>query len=622
MEHSHSPSTAQSRNWLHFILLLLAVLLAYSKIFNAGFMNWDDPDYVFHTPDISSGIGWQQIKNWFSSYYIGNYQPLPVFTYALDHLIGGENPLVYHLDNLIWHIADTFLVYLFIGRLQRNNWVSLFVALLFALHPVQTESVSWIAARNKGMNTFFYLSTLLVYTHYVYHRSAKKMIWILVLGLAAYLCKATALSLPLALFAVDIWLERPFKNSGIWLEKLPLVLLGLPIVWATLHAQQQVDFLDHHQAAGFNAIIYAGYAFTSYIGQLLAPVHLSVLYPYPPSVGIVHYVYLVIAVAVVALIPIAYKKRWFPLAGGLLFFTVNMLPVLQFVQFGETIMANRYLYGACIGLFYPAIYYLFWWLDSKSKQLVAILLSVGLCGTLLVATFLRNDIWLSEVNFWSSVIEKFPDAPVAQYSLGGAYLKAGNLVQAEEYLNNATLLAPDNYKAWYNKGMLYIKANKPMEAMDALNRCIALNSYPKALLSRALLFQSSGRPELAIADADKVIATQPDNSNALHLKADGLDQMGKTEEAVNYYSKAISIADNDPILYLRRGLAQAKLNKPEIAIHDINRSIELKPNNGEAYYYRALVKYRNNINACQDLQMATRNGYPQAQELLTKLCNQ
>ncbi len=623
MENSQSPTTASPQRWLHFLVLISAILIAYSKIFNAGFMNWDDPDYVFHTADISSGLGWQQIKNWFSTYYIGNYQPLPVFTYALDHFIGGEHPFVYHLDNLIWHIADTALVYVFISRLQRNLWVSFFVALLFAVHPVQTESVSWIAARNKGMNTFFYLSALITYTGYLHTKSLKKLLLVAVFGLAAYLCKATALSLPLALFAVDIWMERPLKGVKVWFEKIPLIIIGLPIVWVTLHAQTQVDFLDHHQQAGiFDTIVYAGYAFTSYIAQLVFPVNLSVLYPYPPALGAVHYLFLSLAVAVVAAIPYAYSRRWYPLAGGLLFFTVNMLPVLQFVQFGETLMANRYLYGACIGLFYPVVFYLFQWLQLRARQSVAIVVSSALSAALLIGTFFRNDIWLSEVNFWASVIDRFPDSPVAQYSLGGAYLKSGNLAQAEEYLNNATLLAPDNYKAWYNKGMLYIRENRPMEALDALNRCLALNNYAKAYMSRALLFQSTGRPEQAIADADKVIAAQPDNSKAYHLKADCLDQMGKTDEAISNYSKAIGLTENEALLFIRRGLTFAKVGKTDMAIRDINHAIELKPNNGEAYYYRALIKYRNNQNACQDLQAAVRNGYAQANELLGKLCGQ
>src|SRR4051794_20565618 len=103
--------------WLNIGLLIIAILIAYSKIFQAGFMNWDDPDYVFHTADISNGIGWEQIKNWFGQYYLGNYQPLPIFTYAIDHLLGGTNPLVYHADSLLWHTANALLVYIFISRL-------------------------------------------------------------------------------------------------------------------------------------------------------------------------------------------------------------------------------------------------------------------------------------------------------------------------------------------------------------------------------------------------------------------------------------------------------------------------------------------------------------------------
>lgn len=611
----------RENNILHYCILAIAVLVAYFRIFHAGFMSWDDMDYVFHTPDISSGIGAEQIRHWFSTYYIGNYQPLPVFTYALDHAIGGSNPLVYHLDNILWHIADAILLYWFINKVQPNRMVGLFVALLFALHPVQTESVSWVAARNKGMNAFFFFLAMGLYVDYIKEHNGRKLIWVCVCGFLAYLCKATAVALPLALVAVDIMLQRPLNDKKLWREKLPLVLLAIPIAWATLDAQKQVNFLEHHaQGGGLTSVVYAGYAYMQYIVELLLPINLSVLYPYPAEVGVIHIIYLLVAVGIVALMVVAYRRRWFMLCGGLLFFTVNILPVLQFVQFGEVLMADRYLYIASVGIWLPAVYYLFTWLQSKKKQVIALFIGGGVAAIMLVLTFLRNDIWLSELNFWNSVLDAFPESAVAQYSVGGELMKKGEYDKAEIHLDKAVSIDPNNYKAWHNKGILHMRQGRPADALDALNRSIAINDYNKAYFTRAMLYEGTGKPDIAIADINKVLAAQPENGRAYYIKANCEEKMGNDKAALGDFSRAIQYDSNEPLFHVRRGLLFGKLGQMPQALSDLNNAVALNPANGEALYYRGIVKSQSGQDPCGDLRDALNKGYRQAQEALSKMC--
>ena len=145
--------------WLHVTLLLAAIAVAYSKVFHAGFLSWDDYEYVVHNKDIS-GFGLANIAAWFSRFYIGNYHPLTIFSYALDHLMGGTKPFVYHFTDLLLHAGNAIVLYFFVNRLQPQKMVGLFVALLFALHPVQTESVSWVAERKTELCALFYLLAL------------------------------------------------------------------------------------------------------------------------------------------------------------------------------------------------------------------------------------------------------------------------------------------------------------------------------------------------------------------------------------------------------------------------------------------------------------------------------
>ena len=606
--------------WLHTTLLLAAIFVAYGKVLHADFISWDDLDYVFNIRDIDSGITFQNIKHWFTKNYLGNYQPIPVFTYALDHVIGGTNPKVYHVHSLLWHIAATFLVYCFINRLQDNKWVAFFVALLFAIHPVQTESVSWIAARNKSMNAVFYFSAMIFYISYL--KSGKKITLFLVTlcGLLAYLCKATALSLPLALISVDMWLNRPLTSRKTWLDKLPLVLVGIPVAVATLMAQKEVNFLQHHSEFGWNNIVFAGYALVEYIVHLVLPIQLSVLYPYPKVVSFIHFFYLFLAVALVAIMFIAYKKGFRIWAGGILFFIVNLLPVLQLVQFGEQLMADRYLYIACLGLWFPLVHHLFLSRSEKFRWIppsAATLLSI----IFLFMAFYRNSIWLTNINFWNSVLDKFPESSVAHYSIGGAYMNEGDLKNAELHMNEAIRYDPKNYKAWRNKGSLHMRQGKSQEALEALNQSIALYPYSKAYFTRAVLYHGMQSCAMALLDVNKVLEQEPENARAYYIKADCEEQSEKLDEAMQDYNRAIHYDRHEPLFLIRRGLLHAKNGEKQAAFSDLDAAVALRPDNGEALYYRALMRYGLGQSPCEDLRKAAQNGYKRAVATLKKICN-
>lgn len=606
--------------WVHIAIMVIAVLLGYSKVFGAGFMSWDDIDYIFNTPDIRNFDG-ESIKNWWTQYYIGNYQPLPVFTYAIDFLIGGEEPFVYHLDNITWHVADVLLLYAVIKKMNGNALIALFVALLFAMHPVQTESVSWVAARNKVMNGFFFLWAMYVYIGYVQKPEMKKMVWICLLGLAAYLCKLTAVTLPFALLAVDIWMGRPLNNKKVWLEKLPLILLAIPIGIINLQAQEQVSFLNLHPEYNFgHTIVFAGYAYIQYLFNLILPIKLSVLYPYPQTIGAVHILYTLLSVAIVVFGFIAYKKKWYVLAGGIAFYTVNIAVVLQFVQFGEVLMADRYLYLACIGVWYVAAYYAYAYFSKKQQAKTATTLLTVLCVAYSISTFARNDIWLSELNFWQSVVDKFPESGVAQSSLGGVYLKEGNMQEARAHIDEAVRVEPNNVKAWYNKGVLQLRENDASAALQSLDKAIAIQEYPKALFTRALIYQENGECDRAMVDISKVLEKEPGNARAHYIKADCLEQQGRIPEAEMEYTQAIQFDGKEPLFYLRRGLAYARQGKNGDAMRDMNTAIDIKADYAEAWYWRGMVKMRSGQAPCPDLARAAQLGMEQAKAAMAEVC--
>lgn len=601
----------------HIAIIVIAVIIAYSKVFKAGFMSWDDLDYM-SLPDLQT-LSWESFKNLWTDTYLGNYQPLPMLSYAIDYAIGQGSAAPFHISNVIWHIASVVMLHICMNRLQENRWISLFIALLFALHPVQTESVSWVAARNKEMNGFFFFLAIYSYIGYLITHNRKKLLFVYLWGIAAYLCKSTAIMLPFALIAVDIWWHRPLNKKMLWLEKIPLLLFAIPIGIITLQAQQDVEFLNLHPEFHLgHKVVFAGYAYVQYLINLFAPVKLSVLYPYPKGIKFIHILYTIIALAIVVWGVVAYRKKQYVLAGGILFYTVNIAIVLQFIQFGEMLMADRYLYIACIGVWYPVVYYIFRFLKNSSFAIAA---NAAIVIIFLSATFMRNDIWLSELNFWKSILAKFPESSIAQSSLGGVYMNMGRNEEAEAHIDKALAIDTKNYKAWYNKGALLLKTGNVNGALDAMNKALVDKDYTKALFTRALIYQQTGRCNNALIDIEKVLKEEPRNARAYFIKAECTEQMGKFKESIKLYDNAIKYESNEPLFYMKRGLAYARINDNAAAIHDLSLAIDLRPDYGEAWFWRGIVKHRTNRMPCDDLNRARQLGFKEAERVLIEVCN-
>lgn len=573
--------------WLHVGLLVAFALLVYGKVFHAGFMSWDDADYVLQNKDIRA-FSAENISRWFSEFYIGNYHPLTLFSYAFDFLIGKQEPFIYHATNILLHALSTVVLYGFIATLAQSRQVAFFTALLFAVHPVQAESVAWVAERKNVLYGLFFLTALLNYSKYAATGEKRWLIWVILAAIAAMLCKATAVALPLCLFAVDIWMQKSLKEKNGLLVKIILFALAIPTGIIAIRAQEQGTFLNlHPEYSWLQRMVFAGYAYTQYIIQVLVPIKLSVLYPYPQEIGIIHIFYSIIALGLLALMAISYKKQWNVLCGGLVFYTVNIVFVLQFVQFGEVLMADRYLYIACIGILFPLVYYFFRWFEKRQQAALPVVSAACLCAILAGATYLRNNIWLSELNFWEAIVNTFPDSSIAQSSVGGVYLKMGQYDEAMQHIEEAIRTDNANYKAWYNKGVIYLRKGQVTEALTALNTCISLNEYPKALFTRALVFQQAQQPLQALADIEKVLEQEPENARAWFIKGNCLEQQSSLQEAANCYTKAIEYSEIEPLFYMRRGIVRRGMGQ----------------------------------GGCDDLQHAAQMGYRPATQAAAQLCS-
>ena len=160
----------QSKNIivLQVTILVAAVIFTYLNVFNAGFISWDDAVYVANNPDIRS---FANASKWFSSFYMGNYHPLTMVSYAIAFMIGNTAPAQYHITNIILHAINSLMLYAFLNNRQGNRWVAFCVAMLLAIHPVQTECVSWVAELKNVLSGFFFIGSMWLYARCLLYTS-------------------------------------------------------------------------------------------------------------------------------------------------------------------------------------------------------------------------------------------------------------------------------------------------------------------------------------------------------------------------------------------------------------------------------------------------------------------
>ncbi len=200
-------------------------------------------------------------------------------------------------------------------------------------------------------------------------------------------------------------------------------------------------------------------------------------------------------------------------------------------------------------------------------------------------------------------------------------MKNGNYKEAETHFNQAVMVDKHNYKAWYDKGSLSLRMGRVNESLDAFNKCLSIYPYTLAYFNRSLLYMGTGRPVLALADAEKTLEAEPENARTWYIKAVCTEQLGNAMQAIAYYSKAIEYEGTEPLFYLKRGMAYNNTDQYQFALADLERTITLEPSNGAAFYYRGIVKYKTGQDPCNDFQAAVGKGFKVPEEVMKKICN-
>jgi len=461
---------------LAVFVLTLASVLAYLPVSTAELLHWDTQIYVndnvaIHEIDGSSLL-WMLTQT-----YHANWHPLTWLSHALDIQIFGFTASGPHWVNVAWHIGCAWLLYLYsqqlIPRLLASRFeqgfpdvylVSLYAALLFAIHPQHAESVAWVAERKDLLCGFFYLLCLYSYDHYVSQPNASRYLLSVCCAAAAIMAKPMAVSLPVVLVLLDLLLYQRgqvfFWRCRNWpvlaLEKMPFILLAMVSIYLTLQGQSSsgaissVDATPIIQRLTTSIINWVEYPLATLIPQGLSP-----YYPYEVIIAWPKFLLCLCIFVSLMLIAEFYRRRntpWIMLA--LMYYSVTLLPVIGIVQIGTIKAADRYAYLPTmpIYLIFAVLIFRTLKLNLKVEQTAKYVLPRLLCMLVIplglgLGTYQYSKVWHSDVTLWEFVREKQPDNIYAAINMAEAYYRKNRFEEAlpiyqRAYLNRE-LISPE-----------------------------------------------------------------------------------------------------------------------------------------------------------------------------------
>lgn len=514
-------------------------MLVFWPLLDCGFINYDDPDYVTANENVRQGLTFAGVKWAFHASFASNWHPFTWLSHMLDWQIHGGKASGHHLTSLLFHAANTVLLFFLLLRMTQAKWRSAFVAALFAWHPLHVESVAWVSERKDVLSTFFFCLTLLSYTSYVREKASRgkaagRYCCTLMFFAAGLLSKPMLVTLPFLLLLLDYWpLHRftaPGSNQGkgtpaglrmkiipgLLAEKIPFLLLSAASCFVTYIVQKEWGAVSLTLSLGArcaNAIV----SYVRYIGKMFWPDNLSILYPLPDQWPGEVVLVSALVIAGVSAFSMWGMFRWPVIFTGWFWFVGTLVPVIGIVQVGMQAMANRYSYVPYIGLFITIT-----WLTgdvltrARLRWLPAGLAALVLAACIVI-TRLELPHWKDSITLFSQALSVTKDNPVVHDNLGCALMDAGRKQEAWPHFYEAVRLAPRFANPANNLGAFLAEEGKVDEAIHYLNIARELNpKFAKAHAKLGWVMAAVGRFEEAKTYYQEAIRLMPDNAEVLN----------------------------------------------------------------------------------------------------------
>jgi len=532
---------------------LAAIILAiFYPVNKHDFINMDDPFFVedHHVPE---GLSLKNIKRSFTLHY-GMWMPLTWLSHMADCHLYGPRPAGHHLTSLLVHLVNTVLLFLLLRSMTGAFYKSLTVAALFAMHPLNVEPAAYIACRKDLLAAFFWMLTILAYTHYARRSSTKQYISVCLCFSLGLMAKPVMVTLPLILLLLDYWPLNRFQGKSLIAlikEKLPLLAASVIIGLITIITQQEAEALSGIPLSGRigNALI----SYMTYLGHIFWPSGLAIFYPWPQRLSCWK---TTAAGALLLLITysIISRRKESPYAiVGWFWFIIVLLPVNGVIPVGSHAMADRYAYIPGIGIFMVIA----WSAEAVFKpwRVKKPLIILSVLIVLIALGFMsRRQLghWQNSETVFRHALTVTDNNYAAHNNLARALLERGLLEEARSHLNRALMIHPD---------------------------------FPQAHNNLGVLLAAQKKTDLAQAHFETAIEYRPDFTEAHYNMANELFAAGSHTTALNHYKKVLDINPSHKHaadIHFRIGLIMAARQRTEKAMTSFQQALSIDSGHIEA----------------------------------------
>jgi len=621
-------TTRQRAYLLAALALALVTFLLFCPLLRAHFVGYDDNMVVTRNPLVQKGLTWEGLRYYWSHMAGGFYAPLTYLSHMLDCQLFGLWAGGHHLTNILLHIASTLLLLLFLVRVTEAPWRSLFVAALFALHPLHVESVAWVAERKDVLSALFFVLTLLAYARFARRPGWVRYGWVVAALVMGLLSKAMLVTAPFLLLLLDYWplgrmpaalapvagqwpaaaRENPVRSwTALILEKLPLLALCLFFSWLTAQDQPIIGFSRMPLAYRLmnSAIAYGHYTLLTFV-----PHGLAVFYPLDfKTITMGRALVWGLPVAALTLLAlVSYRRRPY-LTVGWLWFIGMLVPVIGLVQIGAQARADRYTYLPSIGLFMALAWGLAEAMPARRRARDTVLAAVACWLVGLVAlsafqvrtwhdtyTLFRRDYAVTHDNaraarylgqclaergephraeaYYQEALRIVPTLDVARLELADLYVRMGRFHEAAELLLKGMALSPGDAELEAPFLAACGRLPQPSEQADLLGKACRLrpaNEPLRLAWGRSLL--AAGQARESVQVLQEAVRRWPQQSEGYSYLGHALFEAGAERPAAEAFERALGLSPQDPSALA--GLAWVLLKARDPALRDAARALHL-----------------------------------------------
>ena len=515
------------------ILLGVGTILLYAPAMQNGFVNFDDPDYVTRNAHVQQGVTWGNLRWAFGTDNpAANWHPLTWMAHMLDVQLYGAKPAGHHFTNVLLQTVDIVILFLLLTRATGHALRSAALAALFALHPLNVESVAWVAELKTVLCMFFLLLTVWAYGWYVRKPGVGRYLVVFAFFVLALMSKLMVVTLPFGLLLLDYWPLGRFsyaEDSGekrgflsrfltLAIEKIPLLLLSVAASLITLNMHRKQGALAAAMPLSWrvkNAI----YSYGVYLGKAIWPSRLAVFYPHPEN-SLAWWKVIVAALALASISAMVWRFREKKcLVFGWLWFLGTMLPMIGIVQSGRQGMAGRFMYIPMLGLLIAIVWLVADWASRlRLQQGIAVLCFVVLVSPYVYLTRKQIGYWHDSLSLFSYTLQATDNNGMAENNMGAALVEKGQPELAQTHFETAVRLIPELASAHYNLAVLWQRQNRMEQATREYRQAIALSSDPmeaaQAHNNLGILYLMSKNYAAALPELSAAIALNPDEQNS------------------------------------------------------------------------------------------------------------